>query len=161
MTLQEMADTLFWRPVYCKPVKAAPNTDPKDEGQSDMLMDVHPAGLPRILGAVVTSSFSNPVRMNHAYNLFNLHTRLARVAGQARPLHCRLRLQAIGRRIHLRPEPAHQQLEKQENDRHDDQERTDGCDHRLHVHDQAVPDPYRQRLRIQAGQEQRDQQFVE
>lgn len=44
------------------------------KGQSGMLMNVHPAGLLRILGVVVTSSFSNPVRMNHAYNLLKLHT---------------------------------------------------------------------------------------
>lgn len=44
------------------------------KGQSGMLMGVHPPGLLRILGVVVTSSFSNPVRMNHAYNLLNLYT---------------------------------------------------------------------------------------
>jgi len=39
-----------------------------------MLMDVHPAGLLGIADRLAMTSFSNPVRMNHEYNLLNLHT---------------------------------------------------------------------------------------
>jgi len=41
--------------------------------QSGMLMDVHPAGLLENSDCLAIISFSNPVRMNHRYNLLKLH----------------------------------------------------------------------------------------